>query len=109
MVSIASKPLLKRLPLRCISNNCNNGTRGLPDIYAQSARVADPMADGIHIGQIMSTHVTSNVYHFQQSKNHLYLHCSSLRALHIYIATGSYDYGIVTSMSLHDVYLCNAL
>ena len=38
-----------------ICNNCNMGTRDLLDMYARS-----PRAEGIHIRQIMSTHVTSN-------------------------------------------------
>ena len=30
------------------------GMRDLPDMYAQGLRAADPRAEGIHIGQIMS-------------------------------------------------------
>jgi len=40
------------------------GTRDLPDMYAQSPRAAGPRAEGIHIGQIMSAHVTTNMQHF---------------------------------------------
>jgi len=34
--------------------------RDLPDMYTRS-----PRAEGMHIGQIMNAHVTSNMYHFQ--------------------------------------------
>ena len=34
--------------------SCNMGTRDLPDMYAQS-----PRAEGIHIRQIPSAHVTT--------------------------------------------------
>ena len=45
-------------------NNCNMGTRDLPDIYARSPRAAGLRAEGIHIRQITRAHVTSNMYHF---------------------------------------------
>ena len=51
-----------------------------------------PRAEGIHIRLIVYARVTSNMYHFQHSKN-----CPNLQftALHIYIAMGSHsDYGI---------------
>jgi len=37
------------------------GTRDLPDMYAQSPRAADLRAEGIHIRQIKSAHVTTNM------------------------------------------------
>ena len=40
------------------------GRRDLPDLYAQS-----PRAEGIHIRQILTAHVTSDMYHLQHSKN----------------------------------------
>ena len=36
------------------------GARDLPDMYARS-----PRDEGIHIRQITSAHVTSNMYHFR--------------------------------------------
>jgi len=41
---------------RGTSNRCNMGMRDLPDVYAQS-----PKAEGIHIRQITSTHVITNM------------------------------------------------
>ena len=74
--------------------------------YALSLRARRLTAEGIHIRQITTTHVPSNVYHFRCSKN-----CQNLQvtALHIkfYITMGtSCDYGIL--IRFHDVYLCNA-
>ena len=43
-----------------ICNSCNMGARDLPDMYARS-----PRDEGIHIRQITSAHVTSNMYHFR--------------------------------------------
>ena len=45
-----------------LRNNSNMGMRDFPNMYAQS-----PRAEGIHIRQITSSHVTSNMYHFQYS------------------------------------------
>ena len=42
-----------------IFDSCNMGTSGLPDMYAQSPRAAGPRAEGIHIRQITSAHVTT--------------------------------------------------
>ena len=39
------------------------GRRDLPDTYTQS-----PRAEGIHIRQIPTAHVTSDMYHFRHSK-----------------------------------------
>ena len=39
--------------------------RDLPDMYAQSPRPAGPMAEGIYIKQITSTHVTTIMYHLR--------------------------------------------
>ena len=39
------------------------GTSALPDMYAQG-----PRAEGIHIRQSTSAHVTTNMLHFQHSK-----------------------------------------
>ena len=41
------------------------GARDLPDMYARSPRAAGPRDEGIHIRQITSAHVTSNMYHFR--------------------------------------------
>ena len=66
--------------------------RDLPDMYARNPRATGLRTNGIHIRLIMSTHVTSNVYHLQYSKNHPNL---QFTALHIYTAMDSYcDYGI---------------
>ena len=59
--------------LYCLCNSCNMGVRDLPDMYAQSPRAAGPRTEGIHIRQIMSAHVTSNMHHFRHSKNLLKL------------------------------------
>ena len=40
--------------------SCNMGTSGLPDMYVQS-----PRAEGIHIRQITSAHVTAIMLHFR--------------------------------------------
>ena len=40
--------------LYCTSDSCNIGTSDLPDMYDQS-----PRAEGIHIRQITSAHVTT--------------------------------------------------
>jgi len=37
------------------------GKRDLPDMYAQSSRAAGLRAEGIHIRQITSAHVTANM------------------------------------------------
>ena len=37
------------------------GTGDLPDMYAQSPRAAGLRAEGIHIRQIPSAHVTTNM------------------------------------------------
>ena len=50
---------------REICNGCNMGARDLPDMYARSPRAAGPRDEGIHIRQITSAHVTSNMYHFR--------------------------------------------
>jgi len=54
---------VKRLDMASdtLSNSCNMGTRDLPDMYAQSLRAAGPRAEGIHIRQITSAHVTTNM------------------------------------------------
>ena len=45
------------------SNSCNMETRDLPDMYARSLRAMSwsPRAEGMHIRQIMSAHVTTNM------------------------------------------------
>ena len=81
-----------------IFNSCNIGTRDLPDMYAQRQRAADLKVEGIHIRQIMSIHVTSNMYHFQYSKNRRNL---QITALHVFVGMGSHcDCGILNSMFL---------
>ena len=42
-------------------NLCNMGIKDLPDMYVQSSRAAGMTAEGIHIGQIMSANVTTNM------------------------------------------------
>ena len=44
-----------------ICNSCNIGTCDMPDMYAQSPRAAGPRAEGIHIRQITSAYVTTNM------------------------------------------------
>ena len=39
-----------------LCDSCNMGMSDLPDMYAQS-----PRAEGIHIRQIISAHVTTNM------------------------------------------------
>ena len=43
------------------SNSCNIGTSDLPDMYAQSSRAAGLRAEGIHIREIMSAYITTNM------------------------------------------------
>ena len=64
-----------------VCNSCNMGMRDLPDMCAQSLR-----AEGVHIRQITSAYVTSNVCQFWHSKNCLNLQFS---ALLIYITMGT--------------------
>ena len=45
-----------KVPHCCTCNSCNMGTSDLPDMYTQS-----PRAEGIHIRQITSGHVTTNM------------------------------------------------
>ena len=45
--------------IKCTFDSCNMGTSDLPDMYAQSPRAAGPRAEGIHIRQITSAHVTT--------------------------------------------------
>ena len=52
-----------------VAISCNMGGRDLPDMYAQNPRAAGPRAEGIHIRQIPTAHVTSDMYHFWDSKN----------------------------------------
>ena len=40
-------------------DSCNMGTSDLPDMYVQSPRAAGPRAEGIHIRQFTSAHVTT--------------------------------------------------
>ena len=40
------------------------GMGDLPDMYARGLKAEDPRVVGIHIGQIMNSHVTSIMYHF---------------------------------------------
>ena len=42
-------------------NSCNIGTNDLPDTYAKRPRAAGPRAEGIHIMQIKSAYVTTNM------------------------------------------------
>ena len=42
-----------------IIDSCNMSMSDLPDMYAQSPRAAGPRAEGIHISQITSAHVTT--------------------------------------------------
>ena len=52
------------IDVRCESvtcNSCNIGTSDLRDMYAQSPRAAGPRAEVIHIRQIMSAYVTTNM------------------------------------------------
>ena len=44
-----------------LCNSCNMGMSALPDMYSQSPRAAGPRAEGIHIRQSMSAHVTTNM------------------------------------------------
>ena len=44
-----------------VCNSCNIGMSDLPDMYAQSPRAAGPRAEGIHIRQITSAYVTTNM------------------------------------------------
>jgi len=51
-----------------LSGSCNSNnmrTRDLPDMYTQSPMATGPRVEGIHNKQIMSAHVTSNMYHFR--------------------------------------------
>ena len=50
-----------------LSNSYNMGTSALPDIYARSPRAAGLRAEGMQIRQSTSTHVTTNMLHFQHS------------------------------------------
>ena len=43
------------------SNSCNIGVSDLPDMYTQSPRAAGLRAEGIHIRQIMSAYVITNM------------------------------------------------
>ena len=67
MNAIQSRYSFLNIQLLCIS--CNIGRRDLPDMYTQSARATGPRAEGIHIRQIPTAHVTSDMYHFRYSKN----------------------------------------
>ena len=44
-----------------LSNSCNIGISDLPDMYAQSPRAAGPRAEVIHMRQITSAYVTTNM------------------------------------------------
>ena len=46
----------KQCMYRYVCNNCNIGMSDLPDMYVQSLR-----AEGIHIRQITSAYVTTNM------------------------------------------------
>ena len=41
--------------------SCNMGRRDLPDMYARSPRACGPRASGIHIRQIPTAHVTTDM------------------------------------------------
>ena len=47
---------MKTLAMTQVANSCNIGISDLPDMYAQS-----PRAEGIHIRQITSAYVTTNM------------------------------------------------
>ena len=66
---------MKSLPILCLQEvaicieantswiriSCNMGMRDLPDMYARSPRAAGPRAEAIHIRQIPSVHVTTDM------------------------------------------------
>ena len=54
--TLTQNPLYGSIQGLC--NSCNMGARDLPDMYAHGPQ-------GIHIRQIMSAHVTSDMYHFR--------------------------------------------
>ena len=90
-------------PAHVTYNSCNMSTRHLPNMYTQSPRAACPRAEGIHIRQIISTHVKINMYHFQYSYN-----CPTLvlAALPIYVVMGSHcEYGIYFDVYLYTIYI----
>ena len=49
--------------------SCNMGRRDLPDMHARSPRDTGSRAEGIHIREILTAHVTNDMYHFWHSKN----------------------------------------
>ena len=44
-----------------VCNSCNIGISDLPNMYAQTSRAAGPRAESIHIRQITSAYVTTNM------------------------------------------------
>ena len=52
-----------------VSMHCSMGRRDLPNMYARSLRAASLRAEGMHIRQTPTAHVTSDMYHFWHSKN----------------------------------------
>ena len=51
----------KAIIANCLCDSCNMDMSDLPNMYAQSPRDAGPIAEGIHIRQITSAHVTTNI------------------------------------------------
>ena len=62
-MEIVIPPLL--IIICMVNNGCNMGAGDLSDMYARSQRAAGPRDEGMHIRQIMSTHVTNDMYHFR--------------------------------------------
>ena len=48
-----------RMYANCTFNSCNMGTSGLPNMYTGCLRVTGQRAEGAHIRQTMSAHVTT--------------------------------------------------
>ena len=57
---------INKLHYKTVCISCNMGRR---DMYAQSPRAAGSRDNSIHIRQITTAHVASNMYHFFYAKN----------------------------------------
>ena len=62
-MEIVIPPLL--IIICMVNNGCNMGARDLPDMYDRSQRATGLRDEGMHIRQIMSAHVTNDMYHFR--------------------------------------------
>ena len=82
-------------------NSCNMGTGGLPDMYTRG-----PRAEGVHIRQTTSAHVTTDMCHAINHGKHKFLTPHTIPSLtYIYMDTlNGFDCGILLCHYLYVIH-----